>query len=312
MVLIFSSKHDMTTLVVIEWLEYYGMNWVRINGEDKIDLEFLGEDVKFTTSENESFLLSQIKSFWYRRGVFNIGNILTSEIQQFKFFQHVEVKKIVEFLFFKLEKLKSISSFNTSDNNKLITSSIARELKIKTTDDYLFSKSEFVKKLFTEKKIDFITKPIGGEGMHDFEKFTIYNYSKKITLKKITSNIFFPSLIQNYIEKKYELRIFYLDEKFYTMAILSQSDDKTKVDFRNYNKDIPNRTIPFKLPENMEVKIDLLMKKLNLNTGSIDMIVTPKNEFVFLEVNPVGQFGMTSYPCNYNLEEIVANYLRYD
>jgi D-alanine-D-alanine ligase-like ATP-grasp enzyme len=51
------------------------------------------------------------------------------------------------------------------------------------------------------------------------------------------------------------------------------------------------------------------MNKLDLNCGSIDMIVTPKNEYVFLEVNPVGQFGMVSYPCNYNLEKKIAEYL---
>ena len=30
---------------------------------------------------------------------------------------------------------------------------------------------------------------------------------------------------------------------------------------------------------------------------------------VFLEVNPVGQFGMVSLPCNYQLEKRIAQYL---
>ncbi len=51
------------------------------------------------------------------------------------------------------------------------------------------------------------------------------------------------------------------------------------------------------------------MDKLDLNCGSIDMIVNTKNEFIFLEVNPVGQFGMVSEPCNYFLEKKVAEFL---
>ena len=44
---------------------------------------------------------------------------------------------------------------------------------------------------------------------------------------------FFYTLLQNQVEKKLELRIFYLDNTFYSTAIFSQSSDLTKVDFRN-------------------------------------------------------------------------------
>lgn len=93
------------------------------------------------------------------------------------------------------------------------------------------------------------------------------------------------------------------------MAIFSQNDDKTKIDYRNYNKEKPNRTIPYLLPENISSRLSRMMCKLDLNSGSIDMIVTPRDEFIFLEVNPVGQFGMVSKPCNYNLEYEIATYL---
>jgi hypothetical protein len=32
-------------------------------------------------------------------------------------------------------------------------------------------------------------------------------------------------------------------------------------------------------------------------------------ELVFLEINPVGQFGMVSHPCNYYLEKRIAQNL---
>jgi glutathione synthase/RimK-type ligase-like ATP-grasp enzyme len=123
------------------------------------------------------------------------------------------------------------------------------------------------------------------------------------------SDNFFPSLLQHSIPKLYELRIFYLGGDFYSMAIFSQEDEQTKTDFRNYNYQKPNRTVPYKLPQEIEDKLDKFMKEMDLDTGSIDMIVTPRYEYVFLEVNPVGQYEMTSIPCNYYLNEKIAKYL---
>jgi glutathione synthase/RimK-type ligase-like ATP-grasp enzyme len=93
------------------------------------------------------------------------------------------------------------------------------------------------------------------------------------------------------------------------MAILSQADEQTKIDFRRYNEKKPNRFVPFKLPAEIDQKIRLLFKKIGLNTGSVDMIVDQQDNYYFLEINPVGQFGMVSQPCNYFLEKQVALHL---
>lgn len=137
------------------------------------------------------------------------------------------------------------------------------------------------------------------------------NYTETVSDEFIDTlnDDFFPSLIQQQLDKAYELRIFYLHGNYYSMAIFSQSDQQTCVDFRKYNDKKPNRTVPFCLPSCIEEKIKCFMMTMNLNSGSIDMIVTKKNDYVFLEVNPVGQFGMVSGPCNYRLEKEIATYL---
>ena len=64
----------------------------------------------------------------------------------------------------------------------------------------------------------------------------------------------------------------------------------------------------------MRLKTEQLLRNLfeskELNSGSIDLI-KPKDEsnLVFLEINPVGQFGMVSHPCNYNIEKLIAQKL---
>lgn len=109
--------------------------------------------------------------------------------------------------------------------------------------------------------------------------------------------------------KKIELRVFYLKGELFSMAIFSQNDINTKLDFRNYNDEKPNRMVPYNLPDAAASKVKLFMQKINLNSGSLDLILTNDNEYVFLEVNPAGQYGMVDVACNYGLDKLIAKYL---
>jgi ATP-GRASP peptide maturase of grasp-with-spasm system len=121
--------------------------------------------------------------------------------------------------------------------------------------------------------------------------------------------LFFPSLFQVAVDKAYELRVFYLDGRCWPMAIFSQADAQTRVDVRVYNHARPNRTVPARLPDAVQAAIVRFMEAMELKTGSLDLIRTHDGRHVFLEVNPGGQFGMVSEPCNYYLEREVAQYL---
>ena len=156
-----------------------------------------------------------------------------------------------------------------------------------------------------------LTKPIS-----DLFKISKGNYyyapfTKKIEVQELVELLpekVFPSFFQEYIEKDFEIRSVRLIDEFYSMAIFSSHDSKTEEDFRRYNYKKSNRMIPFDLPLEIEKKLELLCNKLNLNFCSIDLLFS-KGEYYFLEINPVGQFGMTSKPCNYQIEKKIAQIL---
>ena len=52
------------------------------------------------------------------------------------------------------------------------------------------------------------------------------------------------------------------------------------------------------------------MTECELNMGTLDFIVTKNDEFIFLEINPVGQFTDLSYNCNYYVEKKIAQILQ--
>jgi len=118
-----------------------------------------------------------------------------------------------------------------------------------------------------------------------------------------------PTLLQAMVDKAWEVRAFYLAGELHAMAIFSQHDQQTAVDFRRYNRTRPNRAVPYRLPGEVQEQLRALMRELQMDTGSLDLVRTPDGRHVFLEVNPAGQFGMVSHRCNYRLEKKVAEHL---
>jgi ATP-GRASP peptide maturase of grasp-with-spasm system len=280
MLLILSEESDYSTSKVIDWLLFYKIKFIRVNKEDIINLEFKNDDIIFSLKNNK-FLLSNIKCFWYRRGFINL-NVISTLNKEIDNFLLEEISNIREYIYYKLNCLPNINSFFNSNVNKLIVLDIARKIGLNSPSDYLVN-SKIDLKRFINKNIEFSTKSITGLGQFTIENKSINLYTKKITNKtyKNTPKTFFPSLVQNYIDKKYELRIYFLHNKMWTMAIFSQKDNKTSTDFRIYNKTNPNINVPFTLPSYIEEKIIKLMNELKLNSGSIDMIVNKNNEYFF-------------------------------
>lgn len=318
MILILSqAEFEPTTEYVIDWLDYFNQKYIRLNGSD-----FLNKvSVKNGLIYLENIDLNLVSVIWNRRWLSKeyTLNIMTNCIDTPKniisFNNNItsEAWHLSEYFFNKLNNHIWVTNFNELKIKKLDVLNIAKTCGL-LIPKYLISsnKLEILDFLFLNNKI--ITKPISEViGLHYYSKnysTNLFSYTKVIENKddlKIIPQ--FPSLFQEYIEKMFEIRVFFIGRKIYPMAIISQNDTQTKADFRDYNLKLPNRNVPYKFPKEDEKKIINFISKSKLTTGSIDIIKSRNNNYYFLEVNPVGQFGMTSYPTNYQLEYVVSKYL---
>ena len=100
-----------------------------------------------------------------------------------------------------------------------------------------------------------------------------------------------PTILQPYIAKAYELRCVVLGDKIFTAKLNSQDKEVTRKDWR---AGIPVQGEAehevFDLPERVQAALHRLLRSFAINFASIDMIVTPEGEFVFLDLNPNGQW----------------------
>ncbi len=311
---------DLSTNEVIDWIMFYKQNFIRVNKEDFIEVEEInlsnGKLISLViniTNRQQRIDLCKITSYWYRKGNFNFNFSIPKTIncdlnEELEEFLIAERFKMIDFIHLFLQEIDGIGCIYEDARNKLSHLLLASKFGLKVPDTIISSKKDNLNE-FKQKNKKIITKAIC-EGLSFFDNdIKIFGYTTSINQLEHMPNVFFPTLCQNMIDKKYDVRIFYLNQKFYSTAILSQNDLQTQIDFRQYNLEKSNRILSFKLPESVSSKLLNFMNHINYKSGSIDMVYTKNKEFVFLEVNPVGQFAQVSYPCNYNIERKIAEYL---
>lgn len=117
-----------------------------------------------------------------------------------------------------------------------------------------------------------------------------------------------PCLFQEYIDKEYELRITALEDRVAAIAIYSQDSDLSKLDFRRYDfEKVRYRKVD--IPDNVSTFCLDLLKHYGLSFGEIDMILTKDGRYVFLEINPNGQWLWLQEHSGYDLTRDVAENL---
>ncbi len=98
---------------------------------------------------------------------------------------------------------------------------------------------------------------------------------------------FAPVIFQEYVKAQVDLRVTVAGEEVFPAAIHSQQT-AYKVDFR---MDMANARIePWQLPDEVRRQVLALMHALGLVYGAIDMRLAEDARYVFLEINPAGQW----------------------
>jgi len=98
-----------------------------------------------------------------------------------------------------------------------------------------------------------------------------------------------PVILQEYVAKSIEIRVTVVAGAVFAAEIHSQRLPSTIVDWRqNELADVPHA--PHSLPRPVEQKCVRLVRELGLAFGAIDLVLTPGGQYVFLEINPNGQW----------------------
>lgn len=329
MILIVSETFDQSTNDVIDWLETFGVPWQRLNGDVLDDGSPLSVHIDDRTTawefgESASAML-EADVVWMRRWRTWFAEPVTPHFRGADVTADDAAPVCVRLNQFRNGELKTLSASILSilaskrglghplklslNKQRVLEEARASGFRIPRS---LITTSRDAARSFQNAHGALITKPVGEVMLVPWAGDLYASFTVRCTdqLFDELPPFFLPSLFQVEVPKAFELRVFYLAGECFSMAMFTQASAGTSVDFRRYDVAKPSRCVPYALPDPLQAQVRTLMNALQLDTGSLDLIVTPDDQFVFLEVNPVGQFGMTSGPCNYRLERRIAAYLR--
>lgn len=242
--------------------------------------------------ENKSTLeFPQIKSIWYRRP--NRFNLDIKDPIQRNFCE----SELVDFLNGLWFSTKGVFWLNNPYNlekarKKVLQLKIAREIGLRIPKTTITNNPERVREFFIECNGKIIYKTLKesflgyeDKGFHVPTTLLQEEHLQRLSLISRT-----PSLFQEYIEKSYEVRITIIGDKIFAAKIDSQSHPLTSIDWRHPDliDKIPYE--PILIPEEVRVKCHQLMNIFGIQFGAFDFIVNRKGEYVFLEINPNGQW----------------------
>jgi glutathione synthase/RimK-type ligase-like ATP-grasp enzyme len=306
MVLIITQSNDPHTDQVIKRLQQAGIPSVRFE-PDKFPTQSVitmtfgngkSSKVLHTSRVEDAIDLDDVKSVWKRRmRSVNPSNAL-SEIDAA--FSRRESEHIVRGLWHLLKDRFWVNPFENdlAAHSKPYQLEIASQLGMTIPATLVTNDPDQIEDFFERCSGKMIYKPFQFHSIH-LEGVTHIVYTSMVSRQDMldfrSSIELAPNLFQEYIPKHSELRVTMFGHDIVAVEIDSQATSTTQIDWRRYAEGTPHR--PYQLPSYVEDQLREYMDRLGLVFGCIDMILTPDGRYVFLEVNPSGQW--------YWLEEIL-------
>lgn len=194
--------------------------------------------------------------------------------------------------------------------DKLTQLEVANSLGLKILPYILCTQKETLKEFIDGNGI-VICKSLGTTVSVNENGESKTTFTNTITSSNIGTlpNQFALSFFQQFCDKSFDVKVVVLGKKMFPIAINSQENSNTKIDFRRYDWDNPNRLFSVNLPPDISTGISKLMETFNLKYGVVDFVVSKNNVYYFLEVNPIGQFSYLSSYSSYNIEREFAVFL---
>ena len=275
--------------------EVYRFNTDLYPTEARITLVENNEGRNFVLSSPEGELnMKDVTAVWYRRSRIaqNIPKAMDAQLRS----PSVRESQVVFHGF-----MESLDTFRLDDYDKVRHAShkqlqlkIAREVGLDIPSTLTTNDPEEVRRFFTtcKEKDGMITKMLSSFAVYegDKEKVVFTNRIEEKDLEDLDGLALCPMTFQENVPKKMELRVTIVGNKVFSAAIDSQASEMAQNDWRRDGTGLLKSWENHPLPPELESKLLQLMDTLRLNYGAVDFILTPDNRYVFLEINPAGEF----------------------
>ncbi|MDB4926598.1 hypothetical protein [Mucilaginibacter sp.] len=304
MILIVTHKNDFTADFLINKLNNSHVSYRRLNCED-----ILKQPYKFNINKGlyYEFLGEQkYTAVWFRRTKLpDFSDLLHYE----KLYLLNETESFLKGLFTIIDAKWLSDPFAVyKAEYKLLQLRTAESVGFTIPNTLITNSKEDLLEFYEQCDRNIIIKPIGQTRLTQKDSIQ-FIYTNKLTpdlLEEISQYDLTPCIYQANIEKDYELRITVVENKVFAASIDSQVDPDTITDWRRKSKAF----VKIEIPQEVELMCVNLLKALNLKFGAIDMVKTKSGKYIFLEINPNGQWAWIESETNLQISEAIIDFLQ--
>lgn len=292
------SQDNESILMVLNAIEEQGGKAFRFDTdrfptEVKLDVYYGKETERLILASEQGDLdLREVSAVWYRR-IWIGGRIPATMDPQLRNASVQESRTTIQGMIaslkaFHLDPLPNIRHAE----NKQLQLQVASELSLDTPRTLITNNPEAVREFAQQCELGLITKMLSSFAVYEEgqEKVVFTNPVASEDLDNLDGLCLCPMTFQEKIPKALELRTIIVGKRVFTASIDSQSSERALHDWRRQGVALINSWQSYNLPQDVEEKLLELMHHFGLTYGAIDLILTPDGRYIFLEVNPVGEF----------------------
>ncbi len=194
-------------------------------------------------------------------------------------------------------------------HNKLLQLRVASVVGFVIPQTLITNKAESAREFFQQVNGKMVSKLLTtlSRSMEATSFFLYTSTVKEEDLLDAESLRYCPMVFQEQIPKQSELRVVYVNGNVFVGA-LDADVYAGAVDWRKPGVEV-GAWQHYKLPDEVVNRLKIFMGKLGLLFGALDFIVTPSGEYVFLEINPIGEWGMLEKDLDLPISSAIADAL---
>lgn len=271
-----------------------------------------GSDERLTlTNEQGEFDLREVNAVWHRR--INFGAHLPATLD--KQMRHASLGEtsaaahglLASLKAFRLDHLHHIRHAE----NKQLQLQVAREIGLNTPRTLTTNDPNAVRAFAKSCEDGIVTKMLSSFAIYEAGKELVVftNSVKPEDLANLSGLSLCPATFQELLPKSLEIRATVVGHRVLSAAVNSQVSARATHDWRRDGVRMLQDWQPYQLPLDVEEKILRLMDYFSLNYGAIDIILTPDQKHVFLELNPCGEFFWLERTPGLPISDAIADLL---
>lgn len=305
-VLVISDKYDFTTDFVCIELEKRGVSYLRLNRDEfhnyKIHIDTTSFDIYVTVGENKYCLSEEaLNSIYYRAPIFlRLMNQSKQSIDE-QLYKEQWMSFVRNLLIFEDVIWVNNPEKTYKAENKIVQLKYAKKIGFNIPYTIITNTTpELQKEKYVVKSLDTAFFNISGK-----EGFVYSNIIGKEKLQN-TNLEWAPVTIQDYIYPKTDIRVTVVGNDVYATSITIKGRG-VDIDWRKVKDDVEFKTVS--LPIDVEDKCIKLVKALGLKFGAIDLLKTEEEDYIFLEINPTGEWAWLVHTTGQPIPQSIADML---